>query len=85
MTNTIKAYRAFLNEVTRLVEIITTRLYLEDRVSIGNYEFWDNSDRSAQRLLVMNKETGEILELNDEDHLLLWEDLVIRALEAWES
>ena len=83
MNNAITAYRAYLKEVNNMVELITTKLEDSETATIGSFEFWEESTRTVQRLYVRNNANGEILAMTDLDGLLLWEDIVDRAVRFW--
>lgn len=83
MNNAITAYRAYLKEVNNMVELITTKLEDSETATVGSFEFWEESTRTVQRLYVRNNANGEILAMTDLDGLLLWEDIVDRAVRFW--
>lgn len=83
MYNAMTAYRAYLKELEDVVELITTKREDSKTAIIGDFEFWEDSTPEMQRLCVRNNANGEILEMTDPDGLLLWEDIVDRAVTFW--
>lgn len=83
MNNAMTAYRAYLKEVSNMVKLITAKLEDSKTATIGDFEFWEDSTSTIQRLCVRNNANGEILEMTDLDDLLLWEDIVDRAIRFW--
>lgn len=80
MTETVKAYQNFMNEVYRVAENIISQLSTKNRATINQFEFWDESG-NIQKLFAMNKDTGEIIAMSDEDYFLSWEDIICRIME----
>ena len=83
MNNAMTTYRAYLKEISNIVELITAKLEDNETATIGDFEFWEHSTRTVRRLCVRNNANGESLEIADLDGLLLWEDIVDRAVRFW--
>lgn len=83
MNNAITAYHAYLKEVRNMVKLIITKRKDSKTAIIGDFKFWEDSTPKMQKLCVRNNANGEVLEMTDPDGLLLWEDIVDRAVTFW--
>ena len=78
MNNVITAYRAYMRELDRMVEFITSTLENSKTAIVGDFEFWEDSTSEAKVFYMRNNATGEFCEMFELDGGILWEDMIDR-------